>query len=191
MSYIDTIEHRQVGYFAGYPLYHPTKAHKAGSRGAYDFSCTPQNLVIGGGSGEHPGLVLHNFDQMARLYLLEAAECAKLDPDYDDTLTDALMKGYTDIKDCFEFCGWGVEQIAKFLEACSGAGLVRPYDARLYTTFERWLAMSFGEFTWVAMPSLCQKTVKQLTATHPNLRQILPTLMRNVQVLPPEYHAHA
>jgi hypothetical protein len=56
MSYIDTFDHELVGFFAGLPLYRPLEI-VAGS-GGDEFGCTPLQLVLGGGSGEHPAVVL-------------------------------------------------------------------------------------------------------------------------------------
>jgi hypothetical protein len=56
MSYIDTFDHELVGFFAGLPLYHPLEA-VMGS-GGDEFGCTPLHLMLGGGDGEHPEVVL-------------------------------------------------------------------------------------------------------------------------------------
>lgn len=75
MSYIDTLAHRRVGTLAGYPLYHVIVDHRSGrERGSPEFSANARNLVLGGGSGEHPALVIHHLDQICRLYLLYAID---------------------------------------------------------------------------------------------------------------------
>lgn len=74
MSYIDTIKHELVGYINGLPIYHPLETVTDGKWGDYDFSCSPENLVIGGGAGEHPALVIHNLGSLAALYILLCIE---------------------------------------------------------------------------------------------------------------------
>src|SRR5689334_20373903 len=58
VSYIDTIDHELVGIFAGLPVYHPLEPLSGDPDDPHDFPCTPAQLVIGGGGGEHPGCVL-------------------------------------------------------------------------------------------------------------------------------------
>jgi hypothetical protein len=47
MSYIDSFRHEFIGFFAGLPVYHPLEVVVDTA----NFSCTPQNLIMGGGSG--------------------------------------------------------------------------------------------------------------------------------------------
>lgn len=69
-THIDNIRHQNLGTFAGYPVYQPLETVPS-LRGMYNFGCHPGNLVIGGGSGEHPGLVVHNRVILMAHYLLE------------------------------------------------------------------------------------------------------------------------
>src|SRR5690348_13967515 len=57
MSYIDTFDHEFVGFFVGLPLYHPTETVSA-KRHADEFGCTTGELVLGGGPGEYPALLV-------------------------------------------------------------------------------------------------------------------------------------
>lgn len=82
MSYIDTINHSYVGSFAGLPVYHPLE--DLDPEGVDEFSATPRNLVIGGGSGEHPGLVVKNMEVCVWKYL--------------NFLADAQLKESSDIE---------------------------------------------------------------------------------------------
>ena len=74
MSYIDTIKHELVGYINGFPIYHPLETVIDGEWGGYDFSCSPQKWIIGGGAGEHPALVIHNLGSLVALYILLCIE---------------------------------------------------------------------------------------------------------------------
>ncbi|VTU42691.1 MULTISPECIES: hypothetical protein [unclassified Variovorax] len=175
MSYIDTIPHKRVGTLAGYPVYHSNATVKA-ARGASDFGCTPSNLVLGGGSGEHPGLVVHNFDYLVSQYLLLRMEQLG-NPPHPNGFSPAEdyfgSKLDTNLANCFEFCGWGVEQVAEFLRRCSGHLVARPYAAELDTSFEHWLAYSFGEYAWSRQPNLMsgmfERQATQLLFTYKKL----------------------
>lgn len=54
MSHIDSFKHEIVGLFGGLLVYHPLEDIQG------DFVCTPKCLLIGGGSGEHPALVIES-----------------------------------------------------------------------------------------------------------------------------------
>lgn len=61
MSEIDTIDHSHIGYLADIPVYHPLAC-------GTDMNVNPGCLVIGGGSGEHPMLVIRNFNSCVAAY---------------------------------------------------------------------------------------------------------------------------
>jgi hypothetical protein len=85
MSYIDTFDdtfdHGLVGFFAGLPRYHPLET-VAGS-GGDELGCTPRQLVLGGGSGEHPAVVLRQPPAAVMAFLQAALPlgAAALAPD--------------------------------------------------------------------------------------------------------------
>jgi len=60
MSHIDSYKHEIVGLFGCLPVYHPLGDIPAPPDNwpEYDFGYTTEQLVIGGGPGEHLGLVL-------------------------------------------------------------------------------------------------------------------------------------
>lgn len=188
MSYIDTLHHEQVGSLAGYPLYHPTMQHKNDEGwGAADFAAGPQNLVLGGGSGEHPGLVVHKFDQIVRLYLLHVIDLhvgagTERSPEFE-AFEDELLRGLEVRFDrWYEFCGWGIEQMATLLErAKAGPNLGTPYDPDVHTSVEHWLAYSLGEFCVMDMPDLAGSDMARLLARHePQLQELRSYWMANV-----------
>jgi hypothetical protein len=172
MSYIDTIPHQTVGMLASYPVYWP-KALVRAARGASDFGCSPQNLVLGGGSGEHPGLVIHQFDFLVSHYLLFRME-QHGNPAHPSVYSRAedFFLSHLSLRmgDSFEFCGWGVEQTARFLEHCSSSRVARPYAEAIDSSFEHWLAYSLGEFAWFHQPNLMtgsfERQAVQLLFTH-------------------------
>ncbi|MEO1621871.1 MAG: hypothetical protein AAFU53_12680, partial [Cyanobacteria bacterium J06632_3] len=120
MSYIDTIDNEYVAHLAGYPIYHPLDSISDRPYGHFDFGCSPSNLVLGGGSGEHPGLVIHRLDALA-LHFVDAS-INGLTPEEDDNkmcdwfpIDDYLFLGW---ENHFEFAGWSVAQFQDFYQ-CS------------------------------------------------------------------------
>ena len=47
MSYIDSFDHEYIGHLGYLPLYHSLVEVEGDKRGSYDFSASPQNLVLG------------------------------------------------------------------------------------------------------------------------------------------------
>lgn len=77
MSYIGLYKHELVGYINGLPIYHPLETVKNGTWGNPNFSCSPENLIIGGGFPEHSALVIHNLGSLAAQYILLYIEVHK------------------------------------------------------------------------------------------------------------------
>jgi hypothetical protein len=118
MSYIDTINHSFVGTFANLPVYHPLE--NLDEEGVDEFSATPKNLVIGGGSGEHPGLVIQNLDYCVWDYLETLAEIAGKEPYaigfykvWFENLTDDETEQYNAYAN-LSYKNWGMNEIRKF-----------------------------------------------------------------------------
>ena len=53
MSYIDVFQHEHCGYITGIPVYRLLES----SLEEVEFIATPHQLLVGGGSGEHPAVV--------------------------------------------------------------------------------------------------------------------------------------
>jgi hypothetical protein len=96
-----------------------------GLPGGYDFSCSPKNLVIGGGCGEHPALVIHHLECLVAKYLLHDitmqiehfADRGYVEPTalLTDRLSDIL---YThEQRDILEFCGWTMSDTHQFMDS--------------------------------------------------------------------------
>lgn len=66
MSYIDTFSHSEVGSLFGLPLYHPLVT--LGDEGCFANS---KDLILGGGSGEHPIMRINNLSYCVGLFLVE------------------------------------------------------------------------------------------------------------------------
>jgi hypothetical protein len=120
MSYIDTISHSVVGTFAGVSVYHPLQ--NLDEERKDEFSATPKNLVIGGGSGEHPGMVVQDLDFCVLEFLTAIVELQGKEIDELEFFTK-LEKGipnYTPsehtIWSNLEYSSWGMKEIARFVD---------------------------------------------------------------------------
>lgn len=170
MSHIDSCDHELVGYFAGYPVYHvlDTDVDYTPDSDNEDFWVGYHQLVIGGGSGELPGLVMVNPDLAVKAYVLGINE-EESRPDerkfsIDKSLQEALEEELRDADSLNKlvFAGWNTVHHMDFFERCQSKVLRNPYDyADGYydVTFEEWLLQGFGEFVYLAMPDLAPETV--------------------------------
>ena len=125
MSYIDGFDHEIIGTLGYLPIYHPLETIEGdGGWGAYDFSATPQNLVLGGGSGEHPGLVVHHLPTLAARFLL-------------DSLTEAQAETLSrDESEYVDELYYACETLPSFAEIKALAALLQAWpDARAWFSF--------------------------------------------------------
>ncbi len=157
MSYIDTIKHELVGYINGLPIYHPLESTEKKEWGNYDFSCSPENLVIGGGCGEHPALVVHNLEALVASHILLCIE--KNIEDYPDNYTappeetiDRLNDILFNTGENLEFCGWSMTHIRDFVELAKSPIHSTPLLEK--QSSEEWLEESIGEFVHYSLPEL-------------------------------------
>ncbi|KWU17912.1 hypothetical protein [Burkholderia cenocepacia] len=184
MSYIDTISHDIVGYLAGLPLYHP-RWTVAGERNVADFGCSPENLVLGGGSGEHPALVFHRLDWLAHYYLGEL-----VDEDgfsfVPENVLDTAPGGADIYRECLEFCGWSIADMVSFAKRCESITLPCPYRADEHGSVEMWLALTIGELVWRSLPHLAGELVTRIG----DAREVLLSerlVAPNVVLMPPGF----
>ena len=195
MSYIDTIEHELVGYLNGLPIYHPLEVVETEKWGAYDFSCSPKNLVIGGGAGEHPGLVIHNLGYLVVGFMLEAfnkineiKEEKKYHCDFvlpaEETINSLHDILFAQEGDCMEFCGWSMHHFKEFIESAKSplhaTPLLKEADA------EEWIKDSIGEFVFYSLPELNPLHDKIISLPDMNGLEI-GYWMSNVTCPPPNY----
>ena len=157
MSYIDSIKHELVGYINGLPIYHPLEAITDGKLGDYDFSCSPENLVIGGGAGEHPALVVHHLGSLAAQYILLCFEkhkehfAAGFETPPEETI-NRLSDIAFDIGENLEFCGWSMTCIRDFVELAKSQVHFTPLLEKQAP--EEWIKDSIGEFVYFSLPEL-------------------------------------
>lgn len=177
MSYIDTFDNEFVGFLAGYPVYRPLVVNDFHDHEVGDFSCTPNDFVVGGGGGEHPGVVVKNPNGAVLYFFYEwLEEISNLEKSEIERLTSALPE-YPG-GEALHFCGWKVDHYHKFYQACSSASLVTPYNEERFCTLDQWLYTCFGELIFFSYPELAEKIITEQQElhkliTHPFLNNIL------------------
>lgn len=166
MSYIDTRPHEFCGLLAGLPLYHPQAAYTD----ALDFIADERDLVLGGGSGEHPGAVLRPLacalsalrDLVIKVLEAEEAGEAAVESLVLDgygltqhalvTLEGALESAAEGLRS--DYSAWGGLAWYDFVTTAMRAAGWRAYDQARDGRVEAWIEASVGEFVLVSMPEL-------------------------------------
>ena len=188
MSYIDTIKHELVGYLNGLPIYHPIETYINGDKGDDDFSCSPKNLVLGGGGGEHPALVLHELGALVAEYILYSLSQIESYHDcspWSEAVIDRLYEMSCKEREPLEFCGWHMSHFNNFLLNAKanvhGTPLKDSQDA------EEWIKLSIGEFVFYSLPELnpYHKEIYDLMAIKGEWQ--IGYWMNNVVCPPPNY----
>ncbi len=180
MSYIDSFDHELIGYIGYLPVYRVLEVIHGDSWGGDDFSATPDNLILGGGSGEHPALVVHQLASLVVRFLYDQItedEAQALSQDEQDYLHHWYYAGNT-----LEFCQWSVRQYADLQQMAASTAFITPLSEQ--QEVENWLMLTLGELIYYALPELNPEHHK-LAAMFKRF-DIRPT-MRNVSIVPPGY----
>ena len=189
MSHIDSFKHEIVGLFGSLPVYHPLEDIHG------DFACTPRNLLIGGGSGEHPALVIESPLEAVALFLnkeLEALENTELSPErfplktkideWSPMIAPYLTSSHHDILTFYE---WDSDTYSNFDNLCKSTALPNPlYEEQL----ETWLILGIGEFVFFAMPDLAFEIMTKLENPYIYFNH---TYYNNIMVIPPNVPVYA
>ena len=189
MSYIDGNKHEIVGLFGGLPVYHPL-VDIAGTDDSDEFSCSVKQIVIGGGGGEHPGLVVRQpISAVIRFLTQHYEEEHKLENvEWWESLTDQYL--FRD--DIFDFAGWGVDTYHQFYELCKSPAMYCPFNDDISRDesmgFEEWLSCSIGEFIFYAMPELVEPIMQHLEKPYEGIDHIY---YNNILLIPPNMPVYA
>lgn len=158
MSFIDTIEHSHVGSFMDISIYHPLVSTTDND----DFLVTRKNLLIGGGSGEHPALILKDIDVCVWMFL---DACFDLETHEADEIKSA-RKGWQKISDNYnsssenlDFISWSLEQLVQFSnrvkkKAKKELKYYQKKDEILSYSIEMLINIMIGEFVFFSGKSL-------------------------------------
>lgn len=183
MSHIDSYKHEIVGLLGCLPVYHPLEDIPGSQDGEeFDFSCTTEQLVIGGGSGEHPGLVLLDAASAVAEFVYECG---------DFELSDGLkshLSGVIGLPPHFNFAGWSTEDHHDFYELCVNGSLPNAFETQSDITLEAWLHLGFGEFIYYAMPHLAAQLIEKIKPHHSSAGHIH---YNNITLIPPGMPVYA
>lgn len=150
MSFIDTFAHEYIATFSGIPVYHPLQPISG------EFSAGPDTLLLGGGSGEHPALVIRNLEDVAGWYVEHALEnaCDPFDPEEIIERSSILRKARP-ATSFLDFAHWSVEDYAGFFTRCTSAMMQQPYVRNeQHGSLENWLMFHFGKLLCLSLPDL-------------------------------------
>lgn len=175
MSFIDGYRHQLVGYFGYLPVYRPLEDIDGPKQ---EFSCPRGGLAIGGGSGEHPGLVLRDPAGAVAEFLRETWPERAAEAGWRKAIHHHLRTP----SDCLDFSSWDVEDHVRFYTLCTTA-VPNPYDPEgTASGFESWLCCSLGEFVFFAMPELARGLIERLDDP---ARDLVHVYWNNILLLPP------
>jgi hypothetical protein len=156
MSFIDVFGHEYVASFARLPVYHPLQ------RITGEFEAGPDTLLLGGGSGEHPALIVRHLDHVAGYYVAEMLE--RVDAEHLADQSEILDNPVSPFE-CLEFTHWGVADYAVFFEACKSAAMPHePFNPKEHGGFESWLVKQFGALIFRSMPDLAPALTADMKA---------------------------
>lgn len=190
MSHIDTFDHEFIGFFGPLPVYHPLVIVEGA--GGDEFSCTPNQLVIGGG-GEHPGLVIQTPEIAVEWFISQWVDLVQegtLKP--SETLPNDVIHQWDEYfqrrvespESLLYFAGWRAETYHHFYETCISPAFHRPFVQQDDGILENWIATSVGEFVFYAMPDL----TPTIETHYPDVRKyVKDVLYMNIMLPPPGY----
>lgn len=178
MSYIDSYKHEIVGLFGCLPVYHPLEdIPPSDIGGGLDFGCTTGQLVLGGGSGEHPGLVLLNAECAVAEFVHQCGDF-ELSDELNSHLSETIG-----LPPHFDFAGWSTEDHHGFYELCADGYLPNGFDPQGEADLEEWLHLGFGEFIYYAMPQFARRLVETVKSHHRDAHHIR---YNNITIIPPD-----
>jgi len=194
VSYIDTFDNEFVGYFGGIPVYHPLEVMPTWPDDPRDFACGPENLVIGGRSGEHLGIVVKEPGETVGCFVRAWLRWHEQHYPDEHRALRPLIEAWPDASfregmrvhwgRVFEFAGWRATDYAGFSHRCAARAFHRPFDPEEDGSLESWLAASVGEFVLLAMPELAEAAIQRLGDLRRHLRG---GIYSNLLLLPPRY----
>lgn len=183
MSYIDCFPHEIVGLFGSLPVYHPLVDIEGTADPHHeDFPCTTRQLVLGGGGGEHPGMVLRSSDRAVAEFLIHNPEI-----ELSGALEREIYEEYVSAGPEFHFAGWSSRHHHDFYHLCVTGSLPHTFNPDAGISFETWLLLGFGEFIFYAMPELAPGVVAKLSLS----RRPVHTYFNNILAIPPRMPVYA
>lgn len=181
MSHIDSFSHALVGYLAGVPVYHPLEDIRG------DFVCGPEQLLIGGGSGEHPALVLATPAAAVAQFIGTELPHLALDETEREVWSGVVASHVGTSEEALKFYDWSAADHAAFQQRFQSDTLVNPFYSGGHP-FHDWLLLGLGEFVFFAMPTLASEVLHQLHKPHRHFHHMR---YNNILLVPPRIPVYA
>jgi hypothetical protein len=179
MSHIDSFKHSLVGELFGLPVYRALEDIEG------NFRCKFGHLLIGGGSGEHPAMVLENPIAMVARFI--DAELLSLGYSEENIARwESVYVPYLEFDNSklLTFYEWNIDTFHSFYQRCSGGYQLH----RDRMQFEDWLILGFGEFIFFSMPELCADLIKELPNPYKKFHHVRYS---GIMVVPPNMPVYA
>lgn len=182
MSHIDSFKHQLVGYFGAIPVYRALQDIDG------DFSCEKGGLILGGGSGEHPALVLKDPRAAVAIFIDHEIDGLNLDPptrnQWKDSYQNYLRENPSEVLEYFE---WEEETHENFRGMCTAGTLPNSfYEADM--SFDDWLVLGLGEFVFFAMPEQAPELIELLDQPYQHFQHVR---FNNILLQPPNMPVYA
>lgn len=184
MSTIDCFKHSFLGTFCEYvPIYIP---HETIDRD--DLGADVGEIILGGGGGEHPALVISDLDSCVLSFLnyLVDDDCDYKSEDIDKILTEKDKKYLYYRNNTFIYYYWQIIHYASFHKA------INRYteDYKFPFRDEMYIQCSIGELVFHSLPFLITdlEVVKLRLQIKP---LVYHSIFSSIKVKPPEYNVYA
>jgi len=153
-----------------------------------DFQCKANSLFLGGGSGEHPVLVLLNPLSAVAWFLDEEIDDLELSDDEKSSWKKVYRKHLDwDLENNLKFYEWNIETSHNFFKMCKKGSLPNSYYSES-NSLENWLLLGFGEFIFFAMPELADEIVSELNTPYEKFAHMR---YNNIMLIPPNIPVYA
>jgi hypothetical protein len=176
MSHIDSFKHELVGFLGYLPVYHPLENIDG------DFKCDINQLLLGGGSGEHPALVIENLTSAVAYFLSEIIEYEKELQSWEEIIAPYLT---TSLDELLTFYDWNIDRFSSFHDMSKSISLPNPSNG---DNIELWLILGIGEFIFFSMPYLAKDLMDKLEAPYKHFHHMS---YNNIMVVPPNFPVYA
>ncbi len=157
-----------------------------------DFKANPEQLVLGGGSGEHPAMVvLDPSSAVAHFLAEELPDLSGMEPlDAVKEHRRAAIERHIiwDIDANLEFYEWDIARYSAFFSLCTSHALRNPFDEESNHTVEEWLILGFGEFVFFAMPQLASQLIADVDVPYDQFSHMR---YNNIMVVPKNIPVYA
>jgi hypothetical protein len=191
MSYIDTLNSECLGYFGDRAIYRSLE-YIPGERTNFDFGCSVDDIIVGGGSGELPAIIFSNSDYCVSHFLLGwlheqfrgkgevvvEENLMSFGLNTDELRDEIIVLAETKMAESIAFAGWNALDYYEAVRDYSSGRLKKPYEPEV-CSFEIWLAQNVGEFVFFKHSQLL-KTSKNL---HTALHEVVTPFFDNIRIM--------